>query len=434
MILLPRCLYNLIINIFMESKRNVFLWALYDFANSIISIVFFLYFSQWLVIDQGVKDIYFNLTFTVSAILLLFTAPLFGSMLDKYYRRITGLRYATLLTFIFYGACALFAVYGKAIPALIFFVLGIYVYLLSFTFYTPLLNDISKNERRGFVSGIGITANYLGQFVGLLLVLPFANGTFNIFGGDARAETLLPSVMVFFVLALPMLLFFKEPHKTGDRISFKRKIKNVFIETRALLSVSSVSFFLLAYFLFNDAVLTAANNFPIFLEQVWGVSDTIKTYILLGVLITSAVGGITSGLVADRFGHKKILTYILIGWIFLLPIIGLLNNFTLFIISTTLMGFWFGATWTVSRAVMSYVAPRKNYNLAFSYFGIAERASSLLGPVVWGIVVSGLVSFGAVRYRIAAIVVTVFVILGVIALRKVKSGESRPIQIQQSPA
>ena len=98
------------------------------------------------------------------------------------------------------------------------------------------------------------------------------------------------------------------------------------------------------------------------------------------------------------------------------------------------MGFWFGATWTVSRAVMSYVAPRKNYNLAFSYFGIAERASSLLGPVVWGIVVSGLVSFGAVRYRIAAIVVTVFVILGVIALRKVKSGESRPIQIQQSPA
>ena len=404
----------------MQTKKNIFLWVLYDFANSIISIVFFLYFSQWLVIDHGVKDIYFNLTFTVSAIFLLFTAPLFGSMLDKHHRRITGLCYTTILTFIFYGTCALFAVYGKVIPALIFFVLGIYIYLLSFTFYTPLLNDISKHERRGFVSGLGITANYLGQFAGLILALPFAKGVVNIFGADARAETLLPSVMVFFVLSLPMLLFFKEPRKTGERVLFKKKIRDVFIETRALLSVSSVTFFLLAYFLFNDAVLTAANNFPIFLEQVWGISDTIKTYILLGVLITS-------GLVADKFGHKKTLSYILVGWIFLLPLIGLLSNFTLFIIFTTLMGFWFGATWTVSRSVMSYVAPQKNRNLAFSYFGIAERASSLLGPVVWGLVVSGLISLGAVRYRIAALVVTLFVILGVLALRKVKTDESRPM-------
>lgn len=415
----------------MDSKRNVFLWVLYDFANSIISIVFFLYFSQWLVIDQGVKDIYFNLTFTISAILLLFTAPISGSLLDKCHRRITGLRYTTFFTFIFYGLCALFAVQNNSILALIFFVLGIYVYLLSFTFYTPLLNDISKPERRGLVSGLGITANYLGQFAGLLLVLPFAVGSLSFFGADSRAETLLPSVFVFFILSLPMLIFFKEPHKFSDRLSFGRKIKNVFAETRALFSVSSLAFFMLSYFLFNDAVLTATNNFPIFLEHVWGVSDTIKTYILSGVLITSAIGGIASGLVADKFGHKKTLMIILIGWIFLLPLIGLLSNFTLFVVSTTLMGFWFGATWTVSRSVMSYVAPRENRNLAFSYFGIAERASSLLGPIVWGMVVSGLFSLGVVRYRIAVIVVTIFVILGVIALRKVKTVESHPVQIEQ---
>ena len=47
----------------MQTKKNVFLWALYDFANSLVSIVFFLYFAQWLVIDQGVADIWFNLTF-----------------------------------------------------------------------------------------------------------------------------------------------------------------------------------------------------------------------------------------------------------------------------------------------------------------------------------------------------------------------------------
>ncbi|MEK6879965.1 MAG: MFS transporter, partial [Nanoarchaeota archaeon] len=145
----------------MKTKRNIFLWILYDFANSIMSIVFFLYFAQWVVIDRGVSDFYFNITFTISAILLFFTAPLAGSLLDKSWRRITGIRYTTILTLIFYGLCAFYAISNKEIYALIFFTLGLYFYLLSFTFYTPLLNDIAKPEKRGLVSGLGINANYL---------------------------------------------------------------------------------------------------------------------------------------------------------------------------------------------------------------------------------------------------------------------------------
>src|SRR3989344_1426077 len=121
----------------MITKKNVFLWASYDFANSLVSIVFFLYFAQWIVIERGVPDIYFNLTFTISALLLLFT-------------------------------------------------LGLYSYLLSFTFYTPLINDISKPEKRGFVSGLGISANYLGQIAGLMLVLPLSTGGLSFFGANGK--------------------------------------------------------------------------------------------------------------------------------------------------------------------------------------------------------------------------------------------------------
>ncbi len=45
-----------------DTKRLV-LWSLYDFANSIVMIVFFLYYSQWLVVDRGVSDFWFNMTF-----------------------------------------------------------------------------------------------------------------------------------------------------------------------------------------------------------------------------------------------------------------------------------------------------------------------------------------------------------------------------------
>lgn len=143
----------------METRKNRLLWILYDFANSIVSIVFFLYFAQWIVIDRGVPDLYFNLTFTISAVLLFFTAPLTGLFLDKSLRCIAGLRYTTILIVIFYSLCAISALSDQALSSLIFFTLGLYSYLLSFTFYTPLINDIAPQTKRGVISGLGVTGS-----------------------------------------------------------------------------------------------------------------------------------------------------------------------------------------------------------------------------------------------------------------------------------
>ena len=380
-------------------------------------------------IDRGLPDLWFNLTFTISTIFLIFTAPFAGVLLDKHLRRITGLRWTTIITAILYGGCALFALSNNNTGALIFFTLGIYVYQLTFTFYTPLINDITSQEKKGRVSGYGVAANYLGQFAGLLLVLPFSNGTLNLFGGSPRAETLFPSVVTFVIVALPMLLFFKEPFKKKEISQFSSSTKELVHKTKELFLYPGVGLFILAYFFFNDAILTASNNFPIFLQQVWGVSDTTKTYILLGIIFTSAIGGLVSGFVADRFGHKRTMMFILTGWIFILPAIGFINNFTLFVITTTVMGLWFGSNWAVSRSVMAYLAPSQNNNLAFSYFNLIERTSSLVGPIVWGLVVSGLISMGSYRYRLATLAVTVFIILGIWTLTKVRSDRPESILV-----
>ena len=326
-----------------------------------------------------------------------------------------------MLTAILYGICAIFVIQNQELYALIFFTLGIFIYLLSFTFYTPLLNAIASPEKRGLVSGIGVAANYLGQITGLIIALPFSTGAISLFHSSPRAETLLPAVGVFLALSLPMLLFFTEPKwSSGENIRWARELRAVSSETKKLFLVPSVGLFITAYFLFNDAILTAANNFPIFLEQVWHVSDTIKTYILLGILVTSAIGGGLSGWLADWYGHKRTLKLVLIGWVFILPIVGWTSNFILFVIATAFMGFWFGANWAVSRSVMSYIAPVGQHNLAFAYFGLAERASSLVGPLIWGGIVSSLVSIGSDRYRYAALAITLFIIFGLIALSKIR--------------
>ncbi len=417
----------------MQTKRNIFLWTLYDFANSIVYIAFFLYFSQWLVIDSGVPDIYFNLTFTVSAILLFLTVPITGSLLDKVWRRITGLRYSTVFTGVFFGVCALSAVFNKPLLSIIFFTLGLYSYLLTFIFYTPLLNDIVRKEKLGLVSGLGIAANYIGQITGLVIALPLSNGSISFFHSSPRAETLLPAVIIFLIVSLPVLIFFKEPHKSSvkskGKLNLKSEIKSTWINTKAVFAFSGIGLFLISYFLFNDAILTMANNFPIFLEQVWQISDTTKTMLLLLILVGCAIGGLCAGFIADKFGHKKTLMFLLGSWIILLPILGLITNFTFFVIATALMGLWFGANWTVSRSVMTLISPAGKHNLSFAYYGLAERASSLLGPIVWGLIVSGFISLGSTRYRIAVIALTVFVVFGLIILSKVKVNEELKKQV-----
>ncbi len=420
--------YNSPMNTSMQTKRNIYLWLLYDFANSIISIVFFLYFAQWVVIERGIPDIWFNLTFTASAILLLLTVPVTGFVLDRHLRRITGLRFCSVFMALFYIASVFSAVAQNETSALVFFTLGLYVYLLTFTFYTPLLTDISTPEKVGKISGLGIAANYAGQFVGLLIALPFSKGIFSLFdpskGVSVRVETLLPSIIAFCIFAIPMLIWFKEPKKVRDpnapAVLIKEETKELWKQTKALFLFPGIALFILAYFLFNDAILTASNNFPIFMEQIWHVDDTVKTYLLLGIIVTTAVGGYVSGVMADKYGHKRTLMFVIVGWIFLLPIIGFIRNFPIFVIAAIVMGFWFGSNWAVSRSVMSYLAPPGGHNLAFAYFGLVERASSFVGPIVWGVVVSTGMHMGSDRYRYAILAVTVFILLGFLVLKRVR--------------
>lgn len=400
----------------MQTKANILSWVLYDFANSFTQIAFSLYFAQWIVVEQGIDDLTFNLAFMASTLFLLITAPVAGFLLDTRFRRITGLRLTTAAMIVAYGTAAMAAVSGHGHMALVLFAGGFYNFLLTFIFYTPLLVEISSTENRGQVSGWGFAANFAGQIAVVFLALPFATGTWSLFGGSSRAETLLPAVIAFAVFAVPMLCCFTEPRKVAAALDLSSAWRQFWQNSRTVVVAPGVGLFLVAHFLFYDAILTAANNFSIFIEQVWMVSDVIKSYILLGIFTTAAVGALVAGALADRFGHLRVFTVVVAGWVIILPLLALIENFTLFVATTTLMGFWYGASWTLSRSVFSYLAPEGGRNLAFGLFGIVERASALLGPLAWGAVATGFVAYGPDRYRFSMLVMTVFVGVALLVL------------------
>ena len=413
------------------NKKNIFIWTLYDFANSLVEIVFFLYFAQWLVVDRGVSDLWYNMLFTIGSLLLLVTAPVLGSIADRTGREQRYLNSITVLTFLsFLGATIITLFFsGEVYLAALFFLLANYFYQFSFVFYNALLYRIAPREKWGMVSGIGQSGNWLGQIGGLLVALPFASGAVYLIGEAGRAQTFLVPTVLFFLLALPMIFFFRLPKKENAEqgmslTSLKEEYKNQWSRFRGLVKVPGMGMFLLAYFFFNDAILTASNNFPIYLENVFSIPDDTKSLLLVGILATSAVGAVGAGWVSDKFGLKRTLLFVLGSWALLFPTFALVNNFSLFVAYSIFMGFLFGAVWTVSRAAMTALCPPNQLNFGFSFYTLSERVSTLLGPLVWGLIVTSFMHIGADRYRLALGAMGIFVAIGWYLMRKVTIAEA----------
>lgn len=410
------------------NKRNIFLWSLYDFANSVVMIVFFLYFSQWLVVDHGVSDFAYNAMFIFSTLLLIVTAPVISLISDRSGKCFQFLKTNTVIVwvlFIILSCITLFMPDWK-ILAMIVFVIGNFTYQLSFSFYIPLLNDMAPVEKRGLVSGIGNASNWLGQIVGLIIVLPFANGHWHLIGEAGRAQTFLPATFMFIILSLPMLLFYKNKEKVCSLVqtdikSLGKEYKNIFKETKILFLAPGVFMFLLAFFFFNDAILTAQNNFPIVMQKVFNAPDGTKTMILVLILLTSSIGSFVCGWLGDKFGLKKVLLWIIAGWVVIMPLLGLSPNIQMLTVVATIMGILFGGVWAVSRAYLSKMLPEDRLTHGFSFYVLSERFASFLGPLTWAGIVTFAPHTNGLNYRIAMVCMTVYIIIGFIIVKKIKN-------------
>ena len=394
------------------NKKNLFKWSLYDFANSIVYINFILYFAQWIVIDAGLSDFYYNAIFAITTVILLFTAPILAARTDLHGGGKFWLNIATICTFFFYGLVAILASTNSNIWLIaFFFLIGQYFYQLSFVFYNPMLDDIADDAHKSRVSGIGNFSSSLGFVVGILITLPFA---------DSRITPLLISIPVFFILALPMMIFFKESKKYVNEVNtslIQSETKASIKKMIAFFTVSAATPMLVAFFFFNDALLTVSNNYSIYLERVFKVPDTSKSILLLAILVMSAIGSIVAGWLGDKIGALKTLKFILFGWIIALPVLAIAPNFLMVAIITPVIGLLIGSVWTVTRAYLTAVLPKKNMRYGFSFYTIAERFSTLVGPLTWG----GIITFSGthpISYRLAMLSMTIFVFIGLIVLIK----------------
>lgn len=410
-------------------KKNIFLWSLYDFANSIIMIVFLFYFSQWLVVDSGKPDWWYNLTLVVSSLLFIVTAPVAGRRLDETRKKLAGVRVQSLLMMVFYFGTAMVTLFApsQVLLAAILFTIAMYFYLMSFVYYTPMINDLSHTANRGWVSGLGQGANSLGQVFGLLVTLPFATGAITLLGTSGRAQTFLPALVLFGVFALPLILFYKEPSTGGAaprRLNVAAEYHELMGTIRKIFSVKNFLYLFLAYLLFSDALLTFSNNFPILLEKVFLASDDIKTYLTAGILIISGVGSLIFGKVADRFGKKRTLGIVLAFWILFFPALAFAPTLGFAAVICLIAGLFFGPVWSISRALVSELTPKDTEARSFAFYTLAERFATFIGPLVWSGILAATASQGTSSYSYALVAMSVLVLVGAILVGKIRSSHA----------
>lgn len=410
-------------------KKNIFLWSLYDFANTPLTVAMGgLYLAQWVVIDNKFPDIWYGGVFTLATIMLLLTSPFLGAWSDKVGSRIPFLKWTTGALIVVGSIMGLVAISSIAkIPRMIivlalFFVLQ-YSYQISLIFYNALLDTLSTSKTRGLVSGIGQAFGEIGWLLGSIMLLPFATGSITLFGESGRAQVFLPATLVLVILGLPMIFWLKEGKSKAikTKVNFANIYGETFLGIKSLFKENkNVALFLVGFMFVSDALLTASLYFAIFLDRVYKISDSQKVIAVVLLEIFSASSAYVIGRLGDKLGLKKLLILSCLNLTVVYAAVSLSSSTLLLYVLSAFIGLGYGGFYTASRALLVRLSPSTKLGEYFGFYSTFQKFASIIGPMTWGVILLLLTNYGVVRYRVGILSLCVLMVVGILLLSRVK--------------
>lgn len=418
-----------------SEKFGVFIWTLFDFANTSYSIVvvtflYAVYFKQTVVEGKAVGDLYWSIGTSVSMLITALISPVLGAIADYSAGKKRFLLFFTLACII--STCLLFFVNrGDVFLGLTLFIIANVGFEAGLVFYDSFLPEITAPKNFGRVSGYGFAMGYLGSLTTLAFVFPFIKS-------NMIRETFPLSALVFFVFAIPLFVFLKD---NRQRVNKNQSFVKIGI-TRVLNTIShlrnykNLSLFLLAFFFYIEGV-----NTVIYFSGNYASSTlhfTMEELIVFFLIVqtTAILGSLAFGLLADSFGQKKTLILSLVIWIFTILFAFVSsdkNGFVLqyfskvfnsdveklsrmnFYLVGLLAGSVMGATQSTSRSMMSKLTPFDRKTEFFGFYSLFGKSSAILGPLVFGYV-----SYISGEQRFAILTICIFFLLGLGILSFVK--------------
>lgn len=361
-------------------SRPVLGWALYDFASTIFSFTVVAgYFNEWVIEQQGRPDWHVAVMGCVVGLLLVVVMPVTGALSD-----VVGKRLPFLGAFTATSACAA-AVMGVVDSVSVAIVLaGVVIFCLeiALSMYDPLLATVAPPEHHGTVSGLGVGAGYVGVLIGsLCLALLVPEGR--------NQAAFLPMAAIFGALAIPIFLWVRErPRRRGDApvdvadavhravAQLVRTAGHVRREQRA------VGRFLLARFLYVDAIVTVISYMMVYMDRVGGFSGPRKMTVLALGMGCAALGALVVGRLVELHGPKRVLVVLLVLVSVSLSAAAATGSAGLVWVLGPVVGIGLGGVWTSDRVLMVRLTPEDLRGEYFGLYHLVGKLSSGVGPLV----------------------------------------------------
>ena len=149
--------------------------------------------------------------------------------------------------------------------------------------------------------------------------------------------------------------------------------------------------FLVGRFFYTDAINTLIGGFLVVFAQKEIGFDAGQVQMLTVLGIASAiVGGLVAGRLVDRVGPRLILHTVLAVWIGTM-VVGIAaaaaDMVDLGWVVGVAGGLALGATWAADRAYMARLTPPHLYGEFYGLYGTVGRFATILGPLMWALVV-----------------------------------------------
>lgn len=390
------------------SRREIFGWAMFDFANQaytllIITVVFGELFTTVIVGDRGdgyrLANFLWSMALAASYLLVVLTAPLLGAVMDyrAQKKRFLFLSYiATVVT----TALLYFVAPGYIWLGVVLIILSNYAYSMGESFIAAFLPELGPPSTLGKISGFGWALGYIGGL--------FAAGFTLVVLGEATADNFErirwvgPFAAGFFlVAAIPTFLLLKERGQPQPVAASYRHIARlrVVATLHDLRHFKDLSVFLVSL-LFSMAGVYIIIAFAfIYGAQVIGWDEGVRNIMFIIVQVTAAAGALAFGWVQDRLGAKVTYLITLALWVLAIVFIWATPGITeianrhfgwqwqsqyVFLVVGCLAGLSLGSSQSASRTLVGLFAPLSKTAEFFGFWGLANKLAGVLGIVLLG--------------------------------------------------
>jgi UMF1 family MFS transporter len=420
------------------SKKLIGAWALYDWANSVYSLVissaiFPIYYSQYVFSQTNTveilnldinKDTLISSVSAVSFLLIAFLSPLLSGIAD-----FIGNKKIFMKFFVYMGSLSCIGLYWFELEtieiSLLFYTLGLIGFWGSLVYYNSYLTDITYPNQTNKVSAKGYTMGYIGSVILLLINLIMIN-FYETFGFESEIAAMKSSFAIVGIwwLTFSQYSFYHLPSGNKGVKVPKNIIWNGFRELKGVYKFIRTSKrftrFLLAFFIFSfslQTVLYIASYFGVS-EIEWTSSSEQTSGLIISILLIQVVaigGAYLFTKMAQKYGNILVLTFAIFLWGAVCFYAYFIKSPIQFYMIAGLVGLLMGGTQPVARATYSLFIPdTKDTTSFFSFYDVTEKIGIVFGMIFYAAAAQ---ITGKVRFSV--LIFMFFFFLGAILLTRV---------------